>query len=215
MCGHESSITTQLEEIPNQLTTPTKILSLLREKNFTEFVRTLNSSSFDVNHFYDEPDNGTLLDIACRSKGYREFVDILIEYGANINVINEKRGTAPIHEAVAFSDIGTLKILLKNGCDVNLVDGSGHTPILKAVFLARIDMLRILMEKNEVSLQPVEDQTILHAFLHGLQEFAGGSGVTNPDENDLKRKYCECLRYILYEAPRSKFDVTKAMLSGF
>lgn len=64
------------------LATAMKLLDLMKQKNLDEFVTTLQSTIFNINHYYEAPENGTLLEIACRSYGYSDFVKVLIVYGA-------------------------------------------------------------------------------------------------------------------------------------
>ncbi|XP_065199503.1 transient receptor potential cation channel subfamily A member 1-like [Planococcus citri] len=179
----------------------TKLLPHLKEKNITEFESTLktNLESIDMNHFMSDPENGTLLDIACRSKGNHEFVKILIEHGAEINNINRISGKAPIHKVIDSDDIDTLKILMHTTtneiiCDPNLNDIFGQTPVMKAAYLARDDILSTLLKNEHVSLKPVAKKTILHMVFDGWKDMSSRMG-TICKEN----LYYKCLDCIIKE----------------
>lgn len=89
-----------------------QLLTLLKQKNFDDFEKLFKSNDIDVNYFYKDPDNGTLLDIACRSAGNVKFVQFLIKNGANMNEFNDFTGKVPIHELVDTSDMDMLRTFL-------------------------------------------------------------------------------------------------------
>ncbi|KAL6952648.1 hypothetical protein U1Q18_043693 [Sarracenia purpurea var. burkii] len=140
------------QDNPPREATPNTLLSLLKEKKTTEFGRILKNDSFDANFFYGDPNNGTLLHTACRSKGNHEFAKILLDSGAEINLVNKTYGSAPIHEAIENADIETLDVLLSvEKCDVNLLNVYKRTPVMKARQLGRIDMVSRLLEDKRIS----------------------------------------------------------------
>ncbi|XP_065199491.1 transient receptor potential cation channel protein painless-like [Planococcus citri] len=185
--------------------TPTKLLSFLEEKDIGKFTLLLDyaDENFDVNHFYGEPHNGTLLDIACRSKDNHEFVKILIQHDAKINNVNRISGKAPIHEVVENSDLDTLNVLMKNiTCDVNLIDQSNMTPVMRAAFAGRVDMLLALMKNEKVSFQPVNNKLILHSLVDGWDRCSSsGVPVEKADE------FFKGLKMILDCFPRNGFQL--------
>ena len=91
--------------------------------------------------------DGTAL-IAAAHLGHVEVVQILIDAGAPLDHINNLRWTALI-ESIVLGDGGprhtaTLKSLVDAGANVNLADGSGHSPLQLAKRNNYAEMVEIL-----------------------------------------------------------------------
>ncbi|XP_065199553.1 transient receptor potential cation channel protein painless-like [Planococcus citri] len=157
-----------------------QLLFTLKNSNLDEFKQIIAYNSdanfFDVNYFFDEfveyNDSGTLLDIACRSTGKSEFVQILLSNFANVNVINKRTGKAPIHEAVEKSDIDTVKVLIKkywySECDVNLPDQNGNTALHLVIKLNKMDFMKTLLQncnRIDINVGTWQNATPLHLAL--------------------------------------------------
>ncbi|XP_065199796.1 uncharacterized protein LOC135831326 [Planococcus citri] len=82
MSTHDVPLISTPKINPCDRNTATKLLSLMKEKKLDEFVEIIHNNIFNIDHYYEPPENGTLLEIACRSYGYSDFVKVLIEYGA-------------------------------------------------------------------------------------------------------------------------------------
>ncbi|XP_065216911.1 transient receptor potential cation channel protein painless-like [Planococcus citri] len=157
-----------------------RLLFTLKNSNLDEFKQIIeyysDANVFNVNYFFDEfceyNDSGTLLDIACRSPGNSEFVQILLSNFANINVINKRTGKAPIHEAVEKSDIDTVKVLVKkywySECDVNLLDQDGNAALHIAIKLNKMDFMKTLLQnpnRIDINVGTRQNATPLHLAL--------------------------------------------------
>jgi len=55
-------------------------------------------------------------------------VELLIRRGAKIKGVKDELGRTPLHYACIFHDYECAKVLLENGADPNVKDGSGRTP---------------------------------------------------------------------------------------
>ena len=91
--------------------------------------------------------DGTAL-IAAAHLGHVEVVQVLIDAGAPLDHINNLRWTALI-ESIVLGDGGsrhtaTLKSLVDAGANVNLADGSGHSPLQLAKRNNYAEMVEIL-----------------------------------------------------------------------
>ena len=64
--------------------------------------------------------------------GHKEIVLLLINKGANINIINDKSNT-PLHEVALVGDDLLAECLINNGADINAKNLSGTTPLHFAV----------------------------------------------------------------------------------
>ncbi|XP_065199542.1 transient receptor potential cation channel protein painless-like [Planococcus citri] len=137
----------------------TKLLDYLKTKNFEKFERFINAHEVDVDHEYGAPDNGTLLDIACRSYGNSKFVEILVSHNATINSVNVY-GKAPVHEAVKNEDLDTLRILLQSpNCDPHIKDKYGNSVLHFAVVrknLPIIELLKLYLDPDIVAWKLVD-----------------------------------------------------------
>ncbi|XP_065199577.1 transient receptor potential cation channel subfamily A member 1 homolog [Planococcus citri] len=126
------------------------LLFLLKNNSIDQFIDVINNDSSTVNHFYlEDSENGTLLDLACRTPGNSQFVDILLQRGANQNVINSLTGKAPIHEAVQNSDAETLRVLLEDpNCNISFPDSNGTTALQYAALHNKVDLIDVLIQQG-------------------------------------------------------------------
>lgn len=71
----------------------------------------------------------TALHIACEN-GHTEIVQLLLDAGANVNVINKSEGQTPLHLACLNNQTKVIKLLLNCGnCNINAKDNFGDTPL--------------------------------------------------------------------------------------
>ncbi|XP_065199565.1 transient receptor potential cation channel protein painless-like [Planococcus citri] len=146
---------------------------MLEEKKFDEFeelVKKRNNYD-DIIHFYPDPYNGTLLDIACRSVGNCSIVRFLLGKLANPNLVNKITGKAPIHEVVESGDADMLDELTKhfNFDSVNVIDRQGYTPLHIAAKKNHTRSIRILLECRgepiDINISTKEHPSPLHLAL--------------------------------------------------
>lgn len=63
---------------------------------------------------------------AAAERGNAEYIKILLERGADINIQNEE-GYTPLMKAIYRENPETVKLLLDNGADVNIKTNNGET----------------------------------------------------------------------------------------
>src|SRR3546814_3254364 len=78
------------------------------------------------------------------------YVRFLLEHGANPD-IRDNQGTTPLMLAVTQNAPGCVAALLNppagsRRADVNLANGSGETPLIRAVQLRNLDLVRTLLK---------------------------------------------------------------------
>ena len=88
-------------------------------------------------------------------KGHAEVVDLLIEYGAEINVRNHWGGTALV-QAVFFGHVDIAKILIDNGANMN-VTIQGDSLVVYAAKNGFDDLVDYLMHKGATYKDPIVD----------------------------------------------------------
>jgi ankyrin repeat protein len=93
-----------------------KLLAALRDGDYDTFKDNLDSDN--PNTFYGEPDNSFLLEIACQEEEREQFVELLLDNGANPNIKNRVTGLPLIHATARSGNFKVLEILLEK-CRIN------------------------------------------------------------------------------------------------
>ncbi|XP_065216933.1 transient receptor potential cation channel protein painless-like [Planococcus citri] len=88
-----------------------KLLSSFKDRKYHVFNNLIKCPDIDVDFFYGDPDNGTLLDLACQSHGNQAYIYVLLLNGASIWLKNQVTGKLALNEALANSDPNTIQQL--------------------------------------------------------------------------------------------------------
>jgi len=94
-----------------------------------------------------------------------DFVKILLEHGADIEMKQEEYGTTPLFTAVLSWKPGveSMAVLIGHGADVNARDETLRTPLFYAVTRADAERLVFLLEKGaDINAQANDGETPLH-----------------------------------------------------
>jgi len=78
-------------------------------------------------------------------KGNIELAELLLQYGADVNICNET-GTSALMYAALSNNLALAKLLLKNGAKKNLVEKSGKTALDYAKIRESPEMISLLSE---------------------------------------------------------------------
>lgn len=76
-------------------------------------------------------------------------IQMLIDYGYDINAQGTKNQYTPAHDAVWADNLAALKILVENGADLTIKAKDGYTPLEKAKKENKIEIVQYLENINK------------------------------------------------------------------
>jgi ankyrin repeat protein len=107
------------------------------------------------------PDDISLLHFAAGYPSNAEIIKVLIEMGADVNVI-ESNGLTPLHMAVIVGDVEIVEALASGGADVDAVEYNGCTPLHAAASQGFLEIAKILVDGGaDISIENNKKQTPL------------------------------------------------------
>ena len=124
----------------NTNTTIEQAIELAKKKKYYEMEKLLSSEDSNNIDGYDELMNAI-------SKGDMKALEKLIKDDTDLN--KEYDNITPLGLAAARNDKEMVKFLVEKGADINLEDGYGYTPLMKA-----IDYYNVGLAKNIIDLKP-------------------------------------------------------------
>lgn len=114
-------------------------------KNKVEIFNEFLEAGMSVN---SRDDTGTpMLNIACRNDNY-EFVEMLLNLGAELNAISEDRGYTAVMDAVWRGNEKITKFLISKGAELNTINKEGQTNLVLAVGANRENIVKLLAENG-------------------------------------------------------------------
>ena len=99
----------------------------------------------DVNTLRPETRDSLLLIAA--ERGHTEVVRLLLEHGADPNLVN-MCGETPVHAAAKIDSIDVITFLCKHGADVNICDVTGSTALYCTVRRSYFRSIRLLLRSG-------------------------------------------------------------------
>ncbi|MBR1638785.1 MAG: ankyrin repeat domain-containing protein [Treponema sp.] len=115
------------------------------EKNKIEIVNEFLEAGMSVN---SRDDLGTpMLNIACRSDNF-EFVEMLLDLGADLNAVSEDRGYTAVMDAVWRGNEKITKFLIDKGAELNTINKEGQSNLILAVGANRENIVKLLAENG-------------------------------------------------------------------
>jgi ankyrin repeat protein len=79
-----------------------------------------------------------------------ELVTMLLDHGANVNVVDGKSGHSPLYMAAQLNRMNTASLLLQRGASVQLGSYYGCTPIQAASARAHHGMVKLLLQNGAI-----------------------------------------------------------------
>jgi len=126
----------------------------------------LGNGSIDMDHLFDEPYHGTILDICCISTDRSEFARVILSIGVDVNVIGKNRKKAPIHLATVNGCVDALRTLLEHPpTDVNLLDSDGNSALHLAAKTGCVECSELLLEAKNIKANLLNRKGFTPAYL--------------------------------------------------
>ncbi|KXH51554.1 hypothetical protein CNYM01_09715 [Colletotrichum nymphaeae SA-01] len=122
-----------------------------------------------------EPDHTPL--IAAVRKSQSRSIDFLLESGADINRGSLMERMKPIHWAITHEQESIIRLLIQRGCDLEVQDASGQTPLhIACQYEHRFDTVALLLEAGaNVHIQDYNGDTPL--FIAVLRDIIDSVGL--------------------------------------
>ncbi|OHT07766.1 hypothetical protein TRFO_23961 [Tritrichomonas foetus] len=122
-------------------------------KNVSFFTKAIETSNVDLlmillNNFVEQKvDSTQLMPIHIASQNNNsEFIQLLAEYGADVNCMTMKKSETPLHIACKRGNYQAALSLLDLDADPTIVDSRLRTPMHYAAKLGRVDIVEILYD---------------------------------------------------------------------
>ena len=80
--------------------------------------------------------------------GNEKIVKVLLDAGADVNLLEDKMGTSALHKASQSGNVEIAKLLLSHGAFINLqAPTNGHTPLIDAIWHEKPELVTYLLEQ--------------------------------------------------------------------
>ena len=78
--------------------------------------------------------------------GHKKIVELLLQRGADVNVLSQDRGNSPLMEAAVRGDDLSVRRFLEAGANPNLISKSGQTALMLAIGEGHKEIVKVLLE---------------------------------------------------------------------
>lgn len=166
-----------------------KLNDAVHKNNYNKVVQLLTEDNFiDIN----EKDNeGRTSLIYALSQGYKDIAKLLIDAGADLNIVDKLNKMSPLHYSVMLQDIEIVRTIVKRNSSPHLKDEQGRTALHYAVFLGYWDIALYLINiGNDIFTRNKHELSLLHTVaIHGDNNFieeliSRGVKVNTYDHNE-------------------------------
>jgi hypothetical protein len=91
----------------------------------------------------------------CAGKNFVDCMEILINYGADLDA-QTKNGVTPMIYAASSNSTVAMSLLLENGADPNKPSSTGFTPLITAATQHNLEAMSLLLERNKLKRDSVD-----------------------------------------------------------
>lgn len=95
------------------------------------------------------PDSGESLLCSFSRSGNGEMLQLLIQYGSDVNFKNARNGETPLGLAIAGIHLEAVKLLKKNGANLEQCIINGKNPLIYVAEQDSLDILKFLIEEED------------------------------------------------------------------
>ena len=107
----------------------------------------LREKKIKPDDIYDESKQPLIFAVGEDSK-YNERIKILIKYGANLNVPASSLSNPLLMNWIEEKNVERIKLYCNNGGDLNIIDGYGYSPLMRAVENKSFSLVKYLIRKG-------------------------------------------------------------------
>jgi len=185
-----------------------------------EYLEKLQKMIEDGTYKEEEPnvDGVTALHVAAQG-GHTEVVDILIEAGADVTILDDEK-RSPLLLAVKGNHVETSKSLLKAGADPNTSysddEGKEHNLLFDAIMIENDELAQILIEKG-AALDYTDDKkvtTLLQAAHRGLSNITEKLLEKNSDPEFLNAASEDAITPLIAASSEGHIAVVKQLIAA-
>lgn len=129
------------------------------------------------------------LHVTARS-GHSQFIKLLTQYGADVNMVDDLFNWPPIFYAVLEGHVKTTQELVSLGANLDFVDGNGYNVLYYCMIEGHIDVLNVLLKYDKAILKSPQREESLAQIeeadegMHVINE--GNKEVTEQKPNQYK-----------------------------
>jgi ankyrin repeat protein len=98
-----------------------------------------------------DPQNGKSALQYASEFGRFEVVKLLLEYGANPNIMNTKNQSTPLHSAAYYGHASVVELLVRAGASINAYNANKITPLHCGKSQRKLPRVEKALEKNQRS----------------------------------------------------------------
>lgn len=181
-----------------------KIFKLISQNNFeklNEYLSSRTDKFVDYNYYYQNNISGypyPLIQVVNDGNGINKFkcLKVLLKYNYNVNFLN-KKGQTPLIISTINNDFESVKLLVENGADINILDESYGNAYDYAKLNKNIEIIEYLKTRSAYN--------IINKFIKNNQQLELDEYLSSLD---LKNKYNSYFdgKYIGFLTKAIKYD---------
>jgi ankyrin repeat protein len=127
----------------------------------------IHECGVDINEPVVLPSGLRLLHVAAFHK-QPQIVSLLINLGANIDVLDDEGGYNPLTMAIIGTNIAAALELINGGADLSIVSQAGRSPMYVAIEKGLTEVVRVLVQKRKIDINASTTREARYLLTHAL-----------------------------------------------
>lgn len=157
-----------------------KLFTAIRQDNFIKLRQGITKSPMMV---HQKDVAGMTLLMRAAALGRFQCVNLLLDRGADVHVLDNTMGQTALHLACQGGDVETVRLLLKAGAFINLqAEANGITPLINAIWYRNTECVEFLLAQPRINIE------LKTYFGVTAQEMLNATKATNDCERDEVRQ---------------------------